>query len=1264
MRMAARQASGQAGPFLSEVELRPLQLPDGRGLEPVGLALGQGQAALEVAVTRSSRRPTQAAMRDVWRARRGGRAAPLLLVVLYGERAALCGPSGDEPPVYPDLDPGQVGRLCLTALAEPDRHAAGRFLRAVVPEVESPLPGLRNEGLFATQELTHGVPSRDDWEHAQQKAQPLLARRGPELLEGLGYQIEKLPGSASVLRIEQTKIAVAVFLDREEATDVASARFGGISPVSYALAKADVENLPYVVVNHGPGLRVYPTEAGIGTGRRGRTETFVEVHLDLLPSDRAAYLWLLFSGEALTRDGTFQDILDRSSDYAAELGKRLRERVYGSVVPDLAMAIAGARDLREPTAQDLTTTYEMALTILFRLLFIAYAEDKDLLPYRSNDRYKARSLKHKARELADMKRQRQEIFDNSTTHWDEFIRLCRAVHDGQTEWGVPPYDGGMFSADQQVSPVGALLAQVSIPNNVFGPVLVSLLVDETLEGFGPVDFRSLGVREFGTVYEGLLESELCVAEVALIVDKDGLYAPAGDAEPAVRQGEIYLHNASGARKATGSYYTKDFAVEHLLDHSLEPALVDHLKRLGELGDRDAGQAFFDFRVADIAMGSGHFLIAAVDRIERRLSSYLANRQLPDVVNELQRLKAAACEAMSIPADIAQIEDAQLLRRQIARRCIYGVDINPVAVDLARLSLWIHTFVPGLPLSFLDRTLVRGNSLVGIATMEEVAELLGATAGTLFAALAEQLVGPAREDIARLGKLSDASSAEIRQAREAYSKACQSIAGTEAMFDILAACRLPEMGYQPEPEDLKDPNSEEFRRRHTQAMRILEDMPPFHFPIAFPEVFLRDRAGFDVILGNPPWEEVQVEEHHFWYLHSPGIRSLSERERQERVQELRETRPDLLAELDRLQREDVLAQKVLATGPFPGMEVGDIDVYKAFCWRFWQLASTPHGRIGVVLPRSALYAKGSAPFRLAILSEGEFEELTLLLNGRQWVFDDLHPQWTIGLTTIRKRQSGHHVLRLRGPYASYASYVVGVSKAPLEFPAEDVLTWNDTASLPLLPSEQSAEVFAALRRFPSLGQRIEGSWRFRPYRELDATLDKKLKDGTLLMIFSDRRPDGALPIYKGASFDIWEPDRGPERYYAWALPEVMDNRLHRKRLRGLKLTRSAYFELQHDPRMKQMETLPRRFPRIAFRNVTRSTDSRTVRAALIPPNVYITNAAPTLLRIEGDIGDEAFLIGVLCSIPLDWYARRFVEINLNFFILDGFPIPRPGREQPL
>lgn len=233
------------------------------------------------------------------------------------------------------------------------------------------------------------------------------------------------------------------------------------------------------------------------------------------------------------------------------------------------------------------------------------------------------------------------------------------------------------------------------------------------------------------------------------------------------------------------------------------------------------------------------------------------------------------EKVGLDSEAFDIEDNLLLRRQIARRCIYGVDINPIAAQLARLSLWIYTFVPGLPLSFLDHNIVCGNSLVGIATFEEVSDLLDLSEGGLFAATAQTLIGDAQKAIEKLGRLSDANAAEIKRARKAYQEERKAIATTERMFDILTAQRMPESEVGATAEAFRTGNELFIAGEHNKAKEFLKPLPPFHFPIAFPEVFLRERSGFDVIVGNPPWQEVQVEEHHFWYLHSPGIRSMSD-----------------------------------------------------------------------------------------------------------------------------------------------------------------------------------------------------------------------------------------------------------------------------------------------------------------------------------------------------------------------------------------------------
>src|SRR5690606_11123412 len=277
----------------------------------------------------------------------------------------------------------------------------------------------------------------------------------------------------------------------------------------------------------------------------------------------------------------------------------------------------------------------------------------------------------------------------------------------------------------------------------------------------PIDFRSLSVREFGTIYEGLLESELSVAEQDLTLDKDATYLPAKEGDAVVvPAGDVYLHNKSGQRKATGSYFTKPFAVDHLLDHALVPTLEEHLQRVATLLEQgkeaDAADALFDFRVADISMGSGHFLTAVVDRIEAQVSRFLAEHPIPQVTAELEDLRKHAIEALGDNAAGVEIENASLLRRLIARRCVYGVDLNPISVELARVSMWIHTFVPGLPLSFLNHNLAVGDSLTGIATIDEATAAMIQvnvdTDGTQFGLFNDPLLAALREAEEPLGRL--------------------------------------------------------------------------------------------------------------------------------------------------------------------------------------------------------------------------------------------------------------------------------------------------------------------------------------------------------------------------------------------------------------------------------------------------------------------------------------------------------------------------------
>jgi len=1241
--------------FLSDFSARPLTLTNQPALSALNLFVGPGQQGLEVAVASASGPPTSGALHAAWEARRARRATPVLLVALYGSHAAICGPTGEKPPAHLDLDVGQAERLCREALKQPDRHSALRFLAQALPSLATALPGIRNEGLLALHELEYGAPKRADWANANAHAKRAAGQRDTDLLQSLGFSLERLDNLTQILRAGDRRTALAVLLSQSESVEASTARFNSISPISYALAKADAENLPWVVIVQGDRIRLYPTAVGVGVGRRGRTETFVECQPALLSDDRLAYLWLLFSADALRAKGSLEELLDSSRRFAGSLAERLRDRIYQEVVPRLAAGVSAARKVSRYTADELGLTYQMALTVLFRLLFIAYAEDRDLLPYRHNDAYRRRSLKQKAQELAEAAANKTSVA-RGDTHWREVEQLWAAVAEGNPEWGVPAYDGGLFSTEPKVSPAGAKLARVRLPNEIFEPALIGLLLIETTENsLGPVDFRSLGVREFGTIYEGLLESELSVADTDLTLDSKGTYVPAKKTQPViVSKGDVYLHDRSGARKSSGSYFTKSFAVEHLLDRALEPALKDHFTRLDKLQDVEAGESFFDFRVADIAMGSGHFLIAAIDRIERRMGEYLSRRALVGILKELSLLRVAAEKQLGELADQTQIEDGQLLRRLIARRCIYGVDLNALSVQLARLSVWIHTFVPGLPLSLLDHCLVFGNSLVGVATVEEIRAKFSQVSGGLFPVDADKLLGSAAKPLQRLANLADASLKDVKVARDAADEAAQAIAPTHALCDIISALPVAqgEIQFQFSEWD-HERQRVEGSAPHKKAVKALLGLEPLHFPIAFPEVFLRSRPGFDVIVGNPPWQEATVEEHAFWARHFPGLRSLSQRDQERLKEELRRSRGDLRAlydvELNQMER----LRNVLVGGGYPGMGTGDPDLYKAFCWRFWNLAAEDGGRIGVVLPRSALAAKGSTEFRVAILTSAAEVDLTLLLNNRQWIFPSVHPQYTIGLVAVSRGTPAGKSIHLKGPYASLAAFEEEVDRPATSFTPEEVLSWNDTASLPLLPTERSLDVFVQLRKAPRLDLNDGKSWRARPDTELHATNQKNLMD-----LESESRPKGFWPVFKGESFDIWNPDT--ERYYAWADPKVVIPWLMQKRINsGKRRADSAHaeFPLEH---LRKEATLPCYSARIAFRDVSRSTDSRTVRPALLPPKVFVANTAPYLLWPRGDEADQAFLLGVISSIPLDWYSRRFVETHVNYFVFNPLPIPRPTR----
>ena len=315
--------------------------------------------------------------------------------------------------------------------------------------------------------------------------------------------------------------------------------------------------------------------------------------------------------------------------------------------------------------------------------------------------------------------------------------------------------------------------------------------------------------------------------------------------------------------------------------------------------------------------------------------------------------------------------------------------------------------------------------------------------------------------------------------------------------------------------------------------------------------------------------------------------------------------------------------------------GDPDFYKFFCQRYQRLLGSG-GSLAVVLPRSAFLAKGSTGFRRRLFDEQTVERLDFLLNAGRWAFD-AEPRYTVVLLdAVNSPPAAEHRIVVAGVAASLPAFL---AQSVGEGVALDPAALGPVLEVPLVPSQAAADLLAKLRRgaaFPLGAER----WKAVPVREFDETNDKRLWE---------EQTDG-WRLWKGESFDQYDPTGAGER---WCPPSdaVMKKASKPNPGRGSLVAKTV---AKTDRVAAVAAELGR--ARIAFRDVSRATDSRTVRGCLVPPETFLTNTAPYLAFAEGDDRERAAALALLNSLPFDWQARRFVEMHLNFFILEGLRIP--------
>lgn len=1232
----------------NEIEWKTKDTFAGIETSTVYFGAGSTSSAMQIATGRAPSLPSRGTMKALFFDRKGRNSTSNLMVVIeFGEDCAIFGPDPDSELLVQKV--GNARNFLNSVLAQESGtyqyHRAISIRRSLQT---TDMVGFTNNGLFASHYIRTSASSHPKWQEAQERSASLQNLRDRELITSLGFEVTASPSNTLLLSAQgQDKRVVAILLGQSEHFDSNSPRFQG-SPVEWGLDIAQQQGAPWVIAVRDSQIRLYPAKDGVGIGQKSQVETYFEIDLLTIDEDKIGLINLVFSAEALSDGGTADELLSNSQKFASELGVRLRERVYESIVPALATEIANQLRTKgfELDAKGLQRAYELTLRVLFRLLFQAYAEDRGLLPSGRNEIFDSNSMKHWADHL--LKRDDALAFGDSSSIWFDMMQVWDAIDQGNPDMQIPAYNGGLFGTDQELHPDGHLIRSLSIPDRVMGPALRALVIDDNTEDgvAGAVDFRSLSVREFGTIYEGLLESSLSVADQDLTVDKKGAWVPAKGGDHVIaKANEVYFHSASGERKATGSYYTPSFIVDHLIERSVEPALNDHLAKVKlklEADDQAGAYAdFFDFRVADLAMGSAHFLVAAIDKIETVMRSFLIQEgnQIDGVNLELGRLRRAAEEALGTDeAAYAEIERSSLLRRQIARRCIYGLDINPLAVELSRLAIWIHTFVPGLPMSSLEHNLVCANSLTGIGSVEEglnalVPERSKLNATTLFDDIVESSLSEAKSLLEDVANADEASKAEAKQAAQGARLARQAAAKSKLIFDVAVGNRngVVSSGAALDQADLAELASNE------KLIEFLDQLTPAHMPYLFPEVFLRPNPGFNALIGNPPWEELVIDKTRFWASKVPGLLALPVQERDLQIKALEMSRPDGFREYTSRLRSLESARSVLQS-KFP-LGVGDADLYKAFCWGALQLLTSDGGRLALALPKTAFSAAGMEHWRRALQDQGSLSTLTYLVNSGQWVFN-IHPQYSVALMTYVK--GGSSDLKVAGPVHSRADFDKLEQLPSVVIDRSVLLSFTESASIPSVVDQLTADILTKMRQTPSLADYSGG--KFRAVREFDATIDRRL--------FDHNESGVGLPVLSGKSFNIWNSETG--EVFAWADPEIVLAELERKMERQLRIRSSAFYGLSFEKDFGGQHPISR--PRIAFRGVTRPTDSRTFIPALLAPNQVLTNIAPYLLSPVGSAKQEAYLLGVMSSLPFDWYARKFIETAVNFHLLNAFPIP--------
>lgn len=996
-------------------------------------------------------------------------------------------------------------------------------------------------------------------------------------------------------------------------------------------------------------------------------------------------------------------ILDKNTQAKIAIEDDLQSIIYGINGRDSLFEKIGACIFAKNPKADLKDIYQSALYFIFRLLFIAYFEDKfdSILSTHLYFKKKISLCTLLSRLKLEAQNNKQEVKENeeneSFVGIDELERIFRIYNEGNPNLDMPLFNGGLF--DENNAPL--LKAPKTFNDKILIEILDALFnyQGENPKGEATLfrrDYRTLSIAHLGTIYEGLLSYFFAIAEEEIFYlvyapkkAKDKLTSIEGyfdnydyerikkdstiHREQTYQKGQIYLKNTSNSRKSTASFYTPESITKFLCESAIKDTLNS--------------DNILHFKILDNACGSGHFLVESLNIITKIVLEDLESFSTFKAIYEKERDSILQNITQFVPN--YQVDESDIIKRLLLKRVIFGVDINPFSVELTKLALWIDSFIFGTPLSFLEHHIKCGNALISSSIKElkdyyhnmqtKMSRQKGKKSGqSLFVYNFLNEFQVLSEIFSKLDSIKDSTEVEIKESKRLYKdEIIPTLENLNLFLNMLNARNfmnneeLKLLNTLTQSDNIeKLAKAKEYENLKKAICTYAQKYRFFNYEIEFPEIVSKGEfVGFDCIVGNPPWDKTKFSDNDFFPQYQSNYRTLSKSGKKEKKENLL-AKPYIKAEYE---SQKAFTQSINGyyKQAYPlNRGSGDGNLFRFFVERNLSLLKEK-ASLNYVLPSALMLEEGSLALRTEIL-ENKNLAFFYSFENREGIFQDVDSRYKFALMQVKNTKAKNHTIKTMFYQTNIESIYDKDNIIKLTLKDIKTLSPNQLA----LQEVRSKKDLEILRKCYEAFEPLSLEWLdFR--RELDMTNDKDL--------FIESYREGLLPLFEGKMIHQFSSHFSEPQYFL--NPSAFDKRLKSKEIYRLKqdlgldnkkygrLIESLYPQISKEKAENAFITYDRNFYRLGFRAVASDTNERTAIFSLLPKNVGCGNSVWVSIPKQYILDSHShitikpvstkrilFALGIFNALVVDFIARGMVQINVNKTYLERIPLPQPSDEE--